>query len=72
MSDKEKLQLVIRYFYVVETFYKNRLIDVQNNMIKHCLNQPSDVLELYKAQIEYNVAQTISRDFEKILHNFDC
>lgn len=71
MRDQEKLQLVIRYFYVVESFYKNRLIDIQNNMIKHCLSQPSDVLELYKAQIEYDVAKSISRDFERIIHNFD-
>ena len=66
----EKLQLVIRYTYIIETHYKNNLIEIQNSMIKHCLSDPDDVLKLYKAQIEYNTVKKITNDLELILHNY--
>lgn len=68
---EEKLQLVVRYAYNIETHYKNNLVDIQNNMIKHCLSDPEDVLRLYRAQIEFNIAKKLSNDLEQILHNFN-
>lgn len=68
--EEEKLQLVIRYAYMIETYYKNNLIDIQNSMIKHCLADPEDVLKLYKAQIEYNAVKRLARDLEQIIHNY--
>lgn len=66
MTDKERINNLIHYIILKQSMYENDLILAKNAVIKR-KNDPVSVLNLFKAQVSYEVYKTISEEIEQIL-----
>lgn len=68
ISDSEKLLLISKYLFNMQTFLKNEIISYENSV--RFSSYPQDILELYKRRCNLSLYNRISSDIEKILFDF--
>lgn len=65
LTDKEKINNVIHYFYVGSFNNENDLILSQNACNLH--TDKFNIMDLYKSQVAKDTFEKIAKDIEKIL-----
>lgn len=68
MTDKEKIELVLRYLCYVDSYIYRDMTTIQNSVIRSPNTRPEDILRVYKARIRYEAFKEFSSDLEKILY----
>lgn len=68
MTDKEKIDLVLRYLCYVDSYIYHDMTAIQNSVIRSPNTRPEDILRVYKARIRYEAFREFSSDLEKILY----
>ncbi len=69
LSNKEKINNLITYLMFQEADYKNRVIDLQNELNVH-RNNVNIILDLIIAQAKYDAYKDMSEKIEKIIFDF--
>lgn len=68
MTDKEKIELVLRYLCYVDSNIYRDMTTIQNSVIRSHNTHPEDILRVYEARIRYEAFREFSSDLEKILY----